>query len=312
MDFDGIFGDGLFDAFFSGGSGAGEGSLFDWLFESGSHGSAFRNAGAFEDAALGREFASFFRGLGSDAFETAWQAFVWDKVHKSQNQGGAGGFSGFSDAFSGKSGASKAQLEDVTEVAKAHALFGQQLKMYAGKQEALSALSEEYHALGSELPSEEMLKKAHRTLLKHLHPDVAEQDVTGIAKEINAARDTLQDAAKTQTYTQWRQNNPQAFEEILSKLKGVNWEKAYEARARMHRKALPPPQEEFVGLRKVLQETHPTTRAVAIGAAIAGTGLAIYGLASHAEKQPKKRDKISHTEALKQREEANPLQVARS
>lgn len=312
MDFDGIFGDGLFDALFSGGHGASDGSLFDWLFESGSHGSAFRNAGAFEDAALGSsKFWNAARGLFGESLDTAFQAFVWDKMQR-RDPNHQGGFRGFRDAFSGMSGADKAQLATVTEVAKSHALFAQQLTAHATKNEALQALANEYAALGTELPSESVLRKTHHALLKQLHPDIAGQAETELVKEMNAARDTLLDATKTTAYTRMRQSNPQAFEEIFSKLKDVDWEKATEARARMHRKALPPPPEEFVGLRKVIQETHPTTRAVAIGAAIAGTGLAIYGLASHAEKKPKKRSTLTHTEALKQREETQPFQAVRS
>ncbi len=264
--FDGLFGDGLVDWL------AGAGDFF------GPHGVEMGDVlgSEFRGAAMeGRSFWSIFDTVTNRYFDYQ----IWRDAFN-----GHGSYQDFRQQFS--QGGDEA-IGEVRDVLKSHGFMLRQLRLHAGD-EGIAPLLQEYEALGSNLPSEELTKRAHVKLALLLHPDKnpGDKQAEEWAKELNASRDYLTDPKKRDAYEDALRRNPGKIEEWLGKLQDGKWEESMHNAFRAAQKRLEG--KPLTGAAKWFGELHPTAKGALIFGGVTAVGVGVYALAKAADKKQAK------------------------
>lgn len=271
---------GLFDL-------AGEGlidgllELFSGLFESLPELISFSGRG---------EIASFFMSEGGFArlFSLLGEGadLYWDYLAFKHITGGQG-----FGAWKNMGAADKEHYQHIAGVIKSHAFIGQQLEKFKGE-EGVAEVAEAYKKLGNTLPDEELFKKAHRALVKRLHPDKNPELGEELMQTLNKAKIALaKDAPQRAAYEKLHATNPDKLNKIFELFNEVPVEEVYEKAAQAARKRLMagPPAAGIGGWAERLSSQQKAGLAVG---AIAGGAAIVYGIAHYADKKQKKHHPI--------------------
>lgn len=226
----------------------------------------------------------------SDAVGGGHSHKSWEKWHRA---GGA---------------AQNEELAQAAEAIKSHSLILEQLHKHAPNSELL----EKYAALGINLPGEDLLKEAKRTLSIKLYPREIGQDDT-LMKAVNNALDVLKDRTKTEPYRNLLAkagNNQGLREKIEGFFKDFSGKQSeFYEQAAMRAKLLLSFQgksrEKMNTAEKISHSIHEgfvkrgqLGRGAIIFSAVAGTSFLAYYLATRKDKSKKAHGTETHVEKL--------------
>lgn len=257
------------------------------------------------EGSLGEAIGKFLSNFGRSAIPQVENYFEY-LISKKIDQALGGGYSGSWEDWSKIGRGEHPELTEAAEAIKSHSLIREQLEKHASGSE----LQEKYTALGINLPGEDVLKKARKSLSMKLHPDITGQDGTLMAK-VNDAIDVLENPEKTEYYRDMltKSGMRKKIEEIFKDFSGKQSE-FYEKVAKSAKLLLPfhgKAPEDMNAAERISHSIHEGFvnrgqfgRGAIVFTAIAGTSFLAYYLATRKEKSKNSRPAETHVEKLNQ------------
>lgn len=275
---DGIFGsagDGILDAMFGGARAAA---------------SAAGDMGAGEG--MLSQVIRYFTTAADFAAQISWNAVGIKAAHDQFLHG-----SGFSMP--------KESIGHVEKGVMAHALMAQQLKKHFSEDEPAR---KDYLESGAALPSEDVLKLAHRKLRSKLY-DPSANVVRDKAKDkffdqVNKAHELLSAPEVREAYADAMSKNPEGVKALFDKLTDVKWEHVQEFDP--ERLLIEGPKAEakpLTGMAKWASELTPAKRTGLIFGAVGATVIGGYVVAKIMENHRKQKETQSATHVQRMKQE---------
>lgn len=246
-------------------------------------------AGAAAEMRWGGTFAEFFPA----ATDYAVDYLIWRDV-----LGHTGNYRSFRER---SEDATKTTIETIRDVLKGHGFVLRQLRAHQ-ETGGVASLLREYEALGTQLPPEDLLNRAHKALSKLLHPDQnpGKPEVAELMAQLNAARDTLNEASKRAEYEKVLQSHPRKIAEWFEKLATGKWEETMEDIYRKGQKRIASMVEMPEGkFDRWFKELHPVGKGALVFGVVSSVALGVYFLAKAADRKMKPKPSWQEQEEVR-------------